>query len=274
MNIFNGGIEEAILQILLSSSKISIEDLIKRVGQKRGGVTKQGVYRVLRKLKSEGKIVVYKSSVSINLLWTERLHLLTDRRAKSSMFGNLGYMREKEKIIIEGKTLVGTDDLWSDAFINIENRTHPKHPLFLYNPHNWTILLRPETDKIHTDRLVYKQRPIFLSIGARTALDRETVRIMSQDKIHCSLSSKLKDQNYIAVLGNYVFLVKLSRKGNALIDTIFHENISTEEAAEEIKRINQKISAKITIERNETRAKEFKKKIARDFFVPKQNRDF
>src|SRR5271170_3664682 len=138
MNVFNGGIQEIILTILLLSPRISTDDLIKRVSQKRGGVTKQGVYRVLRKLKSEGKIVIHRSSVSISQLWIERLRPFAEKKRGASIFGDLSSMRENEKIIIEGKTLIGIDDLWSDAFINIENETSPKHPLFLYNLHNWT----------------------------------------------------------------------------------------------------------------------------------------
>jgi DNA-binding PadR family transcriptional regulator len=274
MKLFDGGIEEIILQAALIKPGISTEDLIKRVAQKRGGVTKQGVYRVLRKLKKEGKVVVYRSSASINALWLERLRSAISGQTGRSLFGDLGVMKEGERIVIEGKSLAGTDDLWSEAFINVENKTGTKHPLYLYNPHNWTILLRPETDELHIDRLGTKGRQVFLSIGGRTALDRETVRITSRTKVHCSISSTLRTADYIAVLGDHIFLIKLSRKGKNLMDDIFRKNILTEKAMREIGEVSSRISAKIFIERDAKKARVLKKKIARDFFIPKQTKDF
>ena len=274
MKLFDGGIEEIVLELLISNRKLSIEELIKRVDQRRGGATKQGVYRVLRKLKRDGKIVIYKSSVSINTLWIEKLRAMTMGISGASIFGDLNSLKKEEKVVIEGIGLVEADALWSEAFINIENKISAKHPLYLYNPHNWTILAQPETDRIHADRLQHKQRPIFLSIGGRTALDKETVRLAAHEKIHCSLSSLFKSSHSIAIIGDYIISVKLSQKGGVLIDKIFRGYTLPKEAAREIKIINGKVKAKILIENDLTKAKNLKKRIARDFFVPKQNRDF
>ncbi|HEY5221201.1 MAG TPA: hypothetical protein VIJ29_03625 [Candidatus Paceibacterota bacterium] len=274
MKLFDGGIEEIVLELFLGDRKISIEELIRRVDQRRRGVTKQGVYRVLRKLKRDGKIVIYKSSVSMNTLWIEKLRSMTKGLSGASMFGDLSSLKKEEKVTIEGKGLTETDALWSEAFINIENKISAKHPLYLYNPHNWTILAQPETDRIHADRLRYKQRPIFLSIGGRTLLDKETVRLASQEKIHCSLSSLFRSPHSIAIIGDYILSVKLSQKGSVSLDRIFREYSSPSEAVRAIRAIGGGIKAKIFIENDPTKAKGLKKKIARDFFVPKQSKDF
>jgi DNA-binding PadR family transcriptional regulator len=274
MKLFDGGIEEIVLESLLGAREISTEELIGRVGRRREGATKQGVYRVLRKLKRDGKIVVYKSLVSINTLWIEKLRLMTSGLSGSSIFGDLSSLKKEEKVVIEGRGLAETDALWSEAFVNIENKLSAKHPLYLYNPHNWTILAQPEIDRIHIDRLRHKQRLIFLSIGGRTSLDRETVRLASQENIRCSLSSLFRSPHFVAIIGDYVLSVKLSQKGSASLDKIFREYSSSEEAAREIKMINRKIKSKILIENDPIKAKNLKKKIARDFFVPRQNNDF
>lgn len=274
MRLFDGGIEEIVLELLLGTRHASIGELIKRVGQRRGGVTKQGVYRVLRKLKRDGKIIIYRRSVSINTLWLEKLRSTIKNLSSVSMFDDLSSLKREEKIVIESRGLTETDALWSEAFINIENRIGAKYPLYLYNPHNWTILIQPEIDRLHVDRLRYKQRLMFLSIGGRTSLDKETVQLVAREKIHCSLSSLFKIPHYVAIIGNYILIVKLSQKGNAFIDKVFRERISPEEAAREIKMTSGEIKAKIFIENNPAKAKELKKKIARDFFIPKQNKDF
>ena len=274
MKLFDGGIEEMVLELLLGARKVSVEELIKRVGQRRGGATKQGVYRVLRKLKRDGKIVIYKSSVSINTLWIEKLRSMTRDLSGSSMFNDLSSLKEEEKVVIEGRGLAETDALWSEAFINIENKISAKYPLYLYNPHNWTILVQPETDRMHADRLRHKQRPIFLSIGGRTALDKETVRLASLEKIHCSLSSLFRVPHSIAIIEDYVISVKLSQKGSASLDKVFRECSFPSEAVRAIKAISGGMKAKIIIENDPAKAKGLKKKIARDFFVPKQNKDF
>jgi hypothetical protein len=274
MKLFDGGIEEIVLELLLGVRKLSIEELIKRVDRRRGGASKQGVYRVLRKLKRDGKIVIYKSSVFINTLWIEKLRLMTRGLSGTSIFDDLSSLKKEEKVVIGGRGLTETDALWSEAFINVENKISAKHPLYLYNPHNWTILAQLETDQIHADRLRYKQRPIFLSIGGRTPLDKETVRLAVQEKSHCSLSSLFKSPYSIAIIGDYVLSIKLPQKGSALLDKIFRECSSSGEAVRAIKVADREIKAKIFIENDPAKAKELKKKIARDFFILKQNKDF
>ncbi len=202
------------------------------------------------------------------------MRLLINRMSGNSVLGDLSKMQPGGKITVEAHGLIAIDELWSSAFVSLENATNGRHPLFLYNPHNWTILLRSETDKIHAEGLRLKRRPVFLSIGSRTDLDRETIKMAVQGDIRCSLGSVIKGPHYVAVLDDYLFVVKLSKMGTAFIDQIFRENPSINKAASEIERIASKVTGKIIIERSRARSDEFKRKVSREFYIPKQWRDF
>lgn len=222
MNIFQGNFEEDIMLILFAEGAISAKSLVEKVRAKRGQISKQGVYRVLRKLKYEEKVVRYKSTISLNNLWLQKLKLLLeDTSDRSSLLGNLGHLNQGEKISLKIKGLVGMDQVWSHVFQSIEESVVSSHPLYLFNLHNWSIIIREEIDKLHIQVLQKKQRPIFLTIGGKTTLDRETVLLARLENINCTIDSRISKPAYIAVIGDYIIQIKLLQQSEFLINRVF-----------------------------------------------------
>lgn len=272
MKLFNGNLEETVLTLLAGTSFLSTTALIQRVRHIRGIVTKQGVYRVLRKLRAEEKVIIYRSRVSLNVLWIETLKHFTERQSHFSILGDLRSLQDGEQLSLRTTSLISLDQLWSDLFSSLEQILPAHHPLFLYNPHNWSILMREETDRIHIERLIKRSRPIFLTIGSATPLDKETVTRV-RNSFQCSIRS-LALNYYVAVLGDYLIYVKFSRKGTILIDNVFRTITSPHESKLRFLHLNKKISARITIMRNTQKALTWKRRLAKDFYIPKKNRDY
>lgn len=274
MQVFDGHIEGIVLTALLRQGALSTKELIERVGQARSGTTKQGVYRVLRALVKQEKIIIYKSLVSINELWREQVSRTLGGPVVGVRFANLEHLSEGERLDFRANTLVHADQVWSQLFLGVEPAIPAKHPLYVYNPHNWFIILRPETERLHAERLLTR-RPVFLSIGGTTALDRETGKLAHADGYECALSPRIKNASYIAVIGPYVTETKISKRSAQQISAIFKTTENLEEARERLATVAaSRISVRISIEKNAHKAQQWKKRLSHEFFIPKRNRDF
>lgn len=273
MQLLSGKIEESVLSFLLTEGVLPTKELVEKVSRKHS-CTKQGVYRVLRKLKSEEKIVIYKSTVSINNFWRERLQsLLSINNTETSIVGDLRKLKKGDRISLKLKGLSSTDQVWSHLFVSIEKELPNHYPLFLYNPHNWTSLLREEADKAHAEHLTQNKRPAYLMIGSTKELDKEATRAMEFKYLEYSFSSKLHVPFYIAVISDYVFQMKLLGEGDNKMESIFSKEHDIQTAKNLLAKLDTQISCRIVVEKNPAKASEWKKRIGKDFYIPKKYKD-
>lgn len=274
MYLFDGRIDGLVLATLLREGPLSTHRLIERIDDVRHGATKQGVYRVLRMLVKQEKIVIYKSVVSINALWRDRLQRALAGGQTIVLFSGLDRLDEGNRFEFRSNSLVHADQIWSQLFLSIEPIIATKHPLYVYNPHDWFIILRPENERLHAERLIAR-RPIFLTVGGTTALDRETAVLAQADGYECALNPHIKRDVYIAIIGPYVTETRVHRLGADAIEGIFKTCDSLETAGEHLMALaERRVPVRISIEKNARKAQKWKRRLARDFFVPKRNRDF
>ena len=104
-----------IFNYLLAKKKLETPDLITHF--QKLGFTKQGVYKVLRKLHDDNKILWVKTHLEIHLLW---LHNEIDRLAsafprKEIIFQEFG----TKKKIYTAKTLTELEQLYGQIFISL-----------------------------------------------------------------------------------------------------------------------------------------------------------
>ena len=274
MQLFNGNIEEIVLSSLFHEGSLSVAALSTLIKKKRGVFTKQGLYRVLRKLKTEEKVVIYKGVISLNQLWVFTLRSLTQKASGgNSVIGNIAEMKEGERIQLRLKGLDSIDRVWSDLFLSLEMFTPASLPLYLYNPHNWTILAREATDRVHIEQLEKKGRQTFLAIGSDTFLDKETVKLMKSKHVECSIYAGMNEDTYIAVLGVFIFHIKFDAHTNLAVDHAFRESETIDELKEKLRQLDTKAKGKIMVERETGKALAWKKKFAKHFYIRKELRE-
>ncbi len=144
-------IEQLILKTLQKGAILTIK-LIEHIALIRHKTTKQGVYRVLRKLRDEEKIVIHGKSISLNLHWIKKMNeffslahfYYSQKVASPDSFLNI---MEKDKIVYFFKNLNLLDSFWSHAFHMFAEVLNPKEPIFVYNPHEWFAYARQETEQ-------------------------------------------------------------------------------------------------------------------------------
>ncbi|MDR3557903.1 MAG: hypothetical protein P4L61_00030, partial [Candidatus Pacebacteria bacterium] len=217
MNLLNGNLEETILTALLHRSPLLITDLIKEINSGAGKpkFTKQGIYRALRKLHKEEKVVINESIASINDLWLVRWNdLLEESGHGISLVGDLGDLSEKEKIHLNIKSLTHLSEIWSNLFLKIEPKMGKSSRVFLYYPHDWFPLLRKGTEKTNIRIASVRRRKTFLAVHGHASLDKQVMQNRRSLDFRCSINSEINADEYIAVFEDYIFTIKMDNREN------------------------------------------------------------
>ena len=187
-------IEQLILKTLQKGT-ISTVGLIEKISSVRLATTKQGVYRVLRKLKNEEKIVIHGKSVSLNLHWIKNMNEFfslaqfyhSPKVANPDGFLNV---REKDKIVYFFKNLNLLDSFWSHAFHMFNEVLSPKEPIFVYNPHEWFAYARQETEQTLIKTMKEKNRQVLITVANNNSLDKELKKKFGSDILQYNIADK------------------------------------------------------------------------------------
>lgn len=264
---------------LLQNGSLSGKELVDGVSFRRTGTTKQAVYRVLRKLKKEEKIVVHGKQVSLNLLWLEKMNnffslarfYYSSRTMTSNGFLDLG---EKGKIIYYFKNLKLLDAFWSHIFYMFNKILPDGQPIFIYNPHEWFAYGQPETEKVLIDDLLNKKRQTLITVSHRTTLNLELKNKFSGDffQYNISLTRKFPKNNYyLNIYGDYLAEAFIDPIVSKQIDDFFVKTkIFDNKAKIQLERIlSQDSRHKLIISKNKNKADKYKNILKKDFYVKK-----
>lgn len=269
MQLLSSRLEDTILTFLLLNGSVETGELLVHI-QKKSSCTKQGFYKALRKLKVEDRVVVYQSSVSVNELWRKQIQALVEQGdGNSSILGDFSTLVSGEEINLTLKGLTAMDQVWAHVFSVIENKVSKTEHLFLFNPHNWSSILRAEADTAHDSLLGQQGRKAYLSIGSVSILDKLATRNLAFANIEVSYSQMKKQEAYIAVLGDYTIEVRFNPVSRRAIDLLFNTEIDAVRAKWHLKKLDKKVISKIVIAKDSRKANEWKRRISKNFFIPR-----
>lgn len=274
MQILTGHIENIVLTALLEDGPLTTSELLDRAFRKNQ-YTKQGVYRVLRKLKREEKVVIYKSTVSVNALWRAHMQtLLSGHDVAAPLIGDVQNLKKSDRLSLKIRGLSNADRVWTQLFVPLEQTLPRKHPLFLYNSHNWTGLLRRDVDQAHAKRLEEGRRPAYLMVGSTSELDKAVTRTVQSTYLEYAFNARVRAPFSVAVVSDYLFTFKLLGNGNTRVHALFIKERDPETAKRALEKLDPKTACRIIVEKNPAKAAVWKKRIGQDFYIPKQYRDF
>ena len=274
MILFQGNLEERILSVLMRVPQMTTIELIRFLQEKDEPVTKQGIYRVLRKLRAEEKITLYKTQVALSRVWIEALRQFIMKKASTSLAGDMTQLREGETLSYRLHGLMATDRLWSELFFSFETSIPNDRPLFLFNPHSWSTYVRPKTDEIHFRQFRSRSRPVFLLIGHKTIFDLKAGEWSKDQGLQVVCQSQPSWGNYVAVLGDICLEIHLLRRSREAMDRIFLESKTINELKTKLTMLDPSIRTHLCIERNVEKARRYKRSMARFFYVPIKQRDY
>jgi hypothetical protein len=271
-------IELSILKTLQKGTISSVK-LIESISILRPKTTKQGVYRVLRKLKKEEKIVIHGKLVSLNLHWIKNMNeffSLAQFHYSPKVASPDGFLnvREKDKIVYFFKNLNLLDSFWSHAFHMFAETLNPKEPIFVYNPHEWFAYARQETEQTLIKTMNEKNKQVLITVANNDPLDRELKRKFGSDLLQCDISDKplFERQNYyFNVFGDFLVEVFIDQIIAKQIDEFFKKTKEFDDKArEDLSKIVSKSGRnKLIISRNYKKAAKYKKTLSRNFFIKK-----
>ncbi len=280
MNIKNKQSIEQLVVNILQKGSISSVDLIRNISLIRPITTKQGVYRVLRKLKNEEKIVIHGKMISLNLHWIRKMSnffSLAQFNYLSSSDGFMSFLniQEKDKIVYYFKNLNLLDSFWGHMFLIFNKNLDLTEPIFVYNPNEWFTYARQDSEQELIRAIEEKNRQVLITIANDYFLNRELRKKFQGDYFQYYISKKKffeKNNYYFNIFGDVLIEVFIDKKIANQLDLFFQNTkfFNTNTKEELLRIISQSGSNKLIISRNAKKSKKLKSILVKNFYIIKR----
>lgn len=270
-------LEELVIEVLQQGTKSTL-DLIGHIRANGPMATKQGVYRVLRKLKKEEKIAIHGKLVSLNIQWvksmSEFFSLAEFHYSGSLSRDSFLNIKGNDKIVYSFKDLNSSDVFGIHALHMMGMVVDKKIPLFAYNPHEWFFWARREAEEIFKETINKDERQLFLVSSCNDPLDLELKKYYKGDLLQYHIVDKPlfpKNNYYFCIFGDYLMEIYFDEKIVRELDEFYRDTTVWDEfARESLQKIVRKSSRnKLVISRNKRKIDRYKKMLSPYFFVKK-----
>lgn len=260
----------------LGNGPVSTNQLVEDV-MKEEGITFQGVYKALSKLKQQEVIVKHKQVVSLNIPWVHRLTRFTEQAIHSYSLTNYNLFldfKEGQKTTLSFADFTALDTYWIHMMISLAQEY--EEPIFLFNSHDWYVLARPDLKSEFFLWIDKYQRTSFMLIGHETTLDRKAVKDHSSPFLQIASVEKamFNEWSYITIIGDFVIETRCEKRTADDINRLYQKYPVFDEAM--MKELNEIIARKqkwkIIITRNKEKALMIRKRIGKYFYIPKEIR--
>jgi hypothetical protein len=283
MNILKPqSVEEYIISLLQKESHSGPELLI-AIQAKRTGTTKQALYAALRKLRSAEIVVVHKMRISLSSIWVTKMaefftlakHFYTKTVTTDEGFLNL---EDGDRVTYSFKNPNITDIFWGHAFDILAEITPIHEPVYLYNPHDWFMLARPESEKLLFKKFVQAGKQLLVLAGDTQPLDKHIIREFDGTHAQYHPTNELifdKRNYYVNIFDDFIIEAHLDETTSKKIDEFYNATTQWNPAAESAlkKIISNEGKNKLVISRNRKKAEKLKKVLKKYFYIKplKQN---
>ncbi len=269
---------ESLVCSLLQHGPTDTISLISEIQKQRPGTTKQGVYASLRQLKREEIVVLHSKKVSFNVRWLKRMDQFireTEQHYVESDFGrdNFLTLKEGERISYFYSSPTETDNFWGHMLVLLGESSVPEsEPAYLYNPHEWFLIARRESERECFD-IITKKRRLLVTAGDKTPLDRAVASEFDGDRSqYHMLDTPLFEKNnyYFNIVGDFIIEVWIDPAIAVHIEEFYRkaEGLDNETGRELTKIVAGKGRSKLTISRNAKKAERLKKMLRKNFYIP------
>lgn len=269
-------IETLIIQQLQKgeTSKVS---LIHAIQSLRANTTKQGVYKALRKLESEEKIIFHRKEVALNLKWvfdTQEFMSLAQFYYSKPTSNPISILSvdDKSKLAYSFKTLAELDSFWNQSLYILNEAVAPHEPLFAYNPHQWFFYARNKYEQSLLKNLKKYKRPVLVTLFHQDQLNKSLKRSFDPSIVQYAFAKKLiseKSNYYFNVVSDFLIQAYIDPTISQKLDKFFTENtVLSKQAQDTINAIiHTKGKHKLIISRDARKALALKRSLSRKFDI-------
>ncbi len=266
----NKSAEDMIVEIVATSPYITGPKLIAKI-RKHKDFARQTIYMALQNLITNEVVSKVNGGYFLSRVWLHKINSLFYATEKTDALLELN---EGEFISYSFPSLLSCDRYWAHALKLLIEQMSPSEAAFLWNPHEWFIIGRQEVETEFLNEFKRKKLYCFLVTRDIGPLDRKFKTDWNSDHIAVHLDNKisLKNSSYITVFGNIIIEVTLTDRFTNKIEKFYkkHKKL-TEAATNELKHLlSEKQRIRMKISKNAIKAKMFRKKLSRNFYIPQQ----
>ncbi len=272
MNLFpKASLEYQIITHLQKQPWVIVE-LIEDLKKTRPKLSKQAVYQILRSLKKSEIVIVASKRVSLSSLWIDRMHEFFtiakyNYEGTGDSFLNL---EDGDSISYLFKNPHATDVFWAHAFNILMGIMPANEPIYLYNPHQWFLLARTESETLLLKQGEEEGHPWFQYIAHKTPLDDFTKKTFFKSPSGAYAQDKeyFKENYYVDTFGDFLIEAWLDPKTQQAIDLFYKTNeIWNDDAKSKLLRIVSQVKGKnrLTISRNAKKSEKIKRMLGKYF---------
>ena len=254
----------------LLGNSMSVSQIQEFLDTQKIPATVQGIYKALRELIAEDVVVKQKKNYSINSFWRKKLEELISIRPPFKLSPG-------EYVSYRFMKLDHLDMFWKHIITDIQAGLG-SYPVFHGNPHNFWYLVpnRKHSEEKYRETLSDEHKQVFTLVGGTTELDKKNKIIFNNkfQQFHFDTNYPFNRRDHLSVIGPYIITtrvsVSLARVTDRLYETCFTEQELAEKLEPEFKKYGTVV---MTVEHNEEKAKAMRKRMSKDFHIPRELRE-
>lgn len=245
-------------------------------------VTKQGVYKALRLLRSDEMVFLHAGEASLNLRWLDRLecfvsltqHAYADPSAGAGHFLNL---EEGERIVYSFKNPILLDAFWNHVLYLLCEAIPDVDGWYAYASHCWFMLVREKEEKALYRFLNKRGLRVLYTVAHKTALDRLVAKEFDGDmtQYHMADESPFKARRHhlglvVNVMGDFVIETQYDKRVTSAIEQFYqaHKTVETRYLKELESIVSIPARTRLIITKNAAKARTLRKMFDKQFYIP------
>jgi hypothetical protein len=268
-------IEEFIIE-LLNKAPLQGPLILESIQNQYGKFTKQGVYKVLRNLIDHEVVQKIDGKYHLNRYWLQKIYSFAKNHiehSSSTDFAHVLNFEDGDNIVYRFKNPYLLDAVWLSLYDILYEHQNNNQVIIDHHPHEWMIIARPETEQYWLKRFDEDRKTVLLNISGNTILDKKFKKDWESKyrRINTGISYGLSDNQYLAILGDYVFEITLDKKFSGQIGEIFktNENLTNDVLDIILSLSKRRFSSKLKLSKNKKKANIWRKRFEKDFHIPR-----
>lgn len=271
MRLFDHSLESTIISLLRPRGMEGTQ-VIKETRRSFPSVTKQAVYQILRRLRKEEVVVVFKKEYVLSEVFVNKvIDFFEAAKRNLSKSDPLLNLLDGEYISYHFKNSYITDQFWAHAFIVLSQFCHKGMPVMLYNPHEWFYIARESSERSMFEILDKSGIPALVLVGTTDPLDIVAQKYFQHGlfQYYAKQMSNQKRNYYLNIFNDYFIEVWLNPHVSCAIDEWYRNTkVLNDQAKKELQSIiGREGKTKIRISRNKKRANRLRRLFKKDFFI-------
>jgi hypothetical protein len=155
------------------------------------------------------------------------------------------------------------------------HESHPHDPIFFYNFHYiWLHLSesRKQSELSYYASIAENRNHAFSLVGSKSAYDIEVKKKLQNEFVQWAVGTEhFSKTDYVTVFSDYIITTRMSSRLASEIEECYNDNYNITSLESKLQKIGiEKKKVRLIIERDKEKAKKLRKKLSKEFFVPKE----